>query len=87
MITYTIGQFAAYGRVSVRMLRHDDAIDLLVPAEIDDRNGYRRYDASQLSTLARIVGLRDLGVSLEEIRSALRDPVDTTELARDRPAL
>ena len=74
---YTIGEFAAFGRVSVRMLRHYDAIGLLVPAEVDDRNGYRRYDATQLSVLARIVGLRDLGVGLEEIREVLLDPADT----------
>ncbi|MGL4255714.1 MAG: MerR family DNA-binding transcriptional regulator, partial [Microbacterium sp.] len=29
---YTIGEFAALGRVSVRMLRHYDAIGLLEPA-------------------------------------------------------
>jgi DNA-binding transcriptional MerR regulator/effector-binding domain-containing protein len=73
---YTIGEFAAFGRVSVRMLRHYDAIGLLVPAEVDDHTGYRRYEASQLSALARIVGLRDLGVGLEEIREVLRDPSD-----------
>jgi DNA-binding transcriptional MerR regulator len=64
---YTIGEFAALGRVSVRMLRHYDAIGLLVPADVDDRTGYRRYAIDQLPLLLRIAELRDLGVGLERI--------------------
>lgn len=68
---YTIGEFAAFGRVSVRMLRHYDAIGLLVPAHVDPHSGYRRYASTQLPRLLRIVELRELGVGLEEIASAL----------------
>ena len=32
---YTIGEFARLGRVSIRMLRHYDAIGLLVPVQVD----------------------------------------------------
>ena len=66
-VMYTIGEFAALGRVSVRMLRHYDAIGLLVPVDVDDRTGYRRYAIDQLPLLLRIAGLRQLGVSLERI--------------------
>ena len=64
---YTIGEFAALGRVSVRMLRHYDSIGLLVPARVDDRTGYRHYAIEQLPQLLRIVELRDLGVGLDRI--------------------
>jgi DNA-binding transcriptional MerR regulator len=64
---YTVGEFAALGRVSVRMLRHYDAIGLLVPADVDERTGYRRYAIQQLPELLRIVELRELGVGLERI--------------------
>lgn len=64
---YTIGEFAALGRVSVRMLRHYDAIGLLAPAEVDVRTGYRFYAIDQLPLLLRIVELRELGVGLESI--------------------
>jgi len=64
---YTIGEFAALGRVSVRMLRHYDAIGLLVPARVDDRSGYRFYAIEQLPVLLRIAELRELGVGLERI--------------------
>jgi DNA-binding transcriptional MerR regulator len=67
---YTIGEFAALGRVSVRMLRHYDAIGL-EPARVDERSGYRHYSAAQLGTLLRIVELRDLGCGLTEIGSVI----------------
>ncbi len=40
---FTIGDFARHGRVSVRMLRHYDAIGLLRPARVDPASGYRFY--------------------------------------------
>ncbi|THG35458.1 MerR family transcriptional regulator [Glaciibacter flavus] len=64
---YTIGEFAAVGRVSVRMLRHYDSIGLLVPARVDDRTGYRRYSNEQVPRLLRIVELRHLDVGLDRI--------------------
>lgn len=68
---YTIGEFAALGRVSVRMLRHYDAIGLLEPKRVDDRTGYRHYAADQLGALLRIVELRHLGCGLDEIAGVL----------------
>lgn len=63
---YTIGQFAAFGHVSTRMLRHYDAIGLLRPAAVDEGSGYRRYAPEQLGHLLRIVELRELGCSLDD---------------------
>jgi DNA-binding transcriptional MerR regulator len=68
---YTIGEFAAIGRVSVRMLRHYDAIGILPPAHVDERTGYRQYADAQLGALMRIVELRDLGCGLDEIGAVL----------------
>ncbi len=58
------------------MLRHYDSIGLLVPADVDDRTGYRRYATDQLPLLLRIVELRELGVGLERIAdlSGAHDP-------------
>lgn len=67
MATLRIGDLARLGAVSVRMLRHYHEIGLLVPAEIDDRNGYRGYDAAQLDDLRRIAMLRAVGVPLADI--------------------
>src|SRR3954452_8113260 len=77
---FTIGDFAGHGRVSVRMLRHYDAIGLLRPAHVDPATGYRHYRAEQLMQLNRIVALKDLGFSLHQVRSILHDRVSAEEL-------
>jgi DNA-binding transcriptional MerR regulator len=71
---FTIGDFARHGRVSVRMLRHYDAIGLLPPAHVDEHTGYRYYADGQLGALLRIVELRDLGCGLDEIGAVLAAP-------------
>ncbi|HEY7145458.1 MAG TPA: MerR family transcriptional regulator [Streptosporangiaceae bacterium] len=77
---FSIGDFASYGRVSVRMLRHYDAIGLLRPAAVDPVTGYRSYQAGQLSRLNRIVALKDLGFTLQQVQSILDDRVSAQEL-------
>ena len=77
---FSIGDFARHGRVSVRMLRHYDAIGLLRPAHVDPVTGYRCYDAEQLSRLNRIVALKDLGFTLQQVGSILDDKVGSDEL-------
>jgi DNA-binding transcriptional MerR regulator len=75
-----IGDFARHGRVSVRMLRHYDAIGLLRSAYVDQVTGYRSYDAGQLSQLNRIVALKGLGFTLQQVRFILDDKVSVEEL-------
>jgi len=77
---FTIGDFARHGRVSVRMLRHYDAIGLLPPARVDAATGYRGYEAAQLSRLNRIVALKDLGFTLDQVRTIIDDKVGIDEL-------
>ncbi len=77
---FTIGDFARHGRVSVRMLRHYDAIGLLRPARVDPFTGYRGYEAAQLSRLNRIVALKDLGFTLEQVASIIDEKVGIDEL-------
>jgi len=76
----TIGDFARHGRVSIRMLRHYDAIGLLRPARVDPSSGYRLYEAAQLSRLNRIVALKDLGFTLQQVQTILDEEVSTEEL-------
>ncbi|PSL08428.1 DNA-binding transcriptional MerR regulator [Haloactinopolyspora alba] len=77
---FTIGDFARHGRVSVRMLRHYDAIGLLRPAKVDDATGYRYYDTAQLGRLNRIVALKDLGFTLDQVHEIVDAAVDAAEL-------
>ncbi|QIS10412.1 MerR family transcriptional regulator [Nocardia arthritidis] len=76
----SIGDFARHGRVSVRMLRHYDAIGLLRPVRVDAVSGYRYYQAAQLARLNRIVALKDLGFTLEQVGRILDEKVGGAEL-------
>jgi DNA-binding transcriptional MerR regulator/predicted transcriptional regulator YdeE len=77
---FSIGEFARHGRVSVRMLRHYDAIGLLQPACVDPVTGYRYYQAGQLADLNRVIALKDLGFSLQQVQSILGDQLSAAEL-------
>jgi len=75
-----ISDFARLGQVSVRMLRHYDALGLLVPDHVEPASGYRSYSPEQLHLLNRLVALKDLGFTLDQVRSLLADPVVADEL-------
>ncbi|MEU5978844.1 MerR family transcriptional regulator [Streptomyces sp. NPDC047315] len=77
---FTIGDFARHGRVSARMLRHYDAIGLLRPEHTDPVTGYRHYAAHQLAALNRIIALKDLGFTLQEVGRVLGEELDVAEL-------
>ncbi|AEW93179.1 MULTISPECIES: MerR family transcriptional regulator [Streptomycetaceae] len=77
---FTIGDFARHGRVSVRMLRHYDAIGLLRPARVDPASGYRYYEAAQLARLNRIIALKELGFTLQQVGLVLDERVGPAEL-------
>jgi DNA-binding transcriptional MerR regulator len=66
-----IGEFARLTGLSVRTLRFYDAVKVLRPAEVDIRTGYRLYGLRQLEDASRIIGLRRLGLQLDEVREAL----------------
>ncbi|MFB8777858.1 MerR family transcriptional regulator [Streptomyces broussonetiae] len=77
---FTIGDFARHGRVSVRMLRHYDATGLLRPAHVDPSSGYRYYTAAQLARLNRIIALKDLGFTLQQVHEIVEEKVGAEEL-------
>lgn len=66
-----IGRFARLSGLSVGTLRHYDEVGLLRPAEVDGDTGYRRYRPDQLSEARAIRRLRELGLSLDQIREVL----------------
>lgn len=76
----SIGDFARLAGVSVRMLRHYDALGLLRPAHVDPSSGYRSYTTGQLDRANRLVALKDLGFSLEDCGRLLRDDLAAAEL-------
>ncbi len=76
----SIGEFAQLGQVSPRMLRHYDDLGLLRPERVDAGTGYRSYGTGQLSRLHKLLALRDLGFTLEQIGDLLRVEPPVEEL-------
>ncbi len=68
-----IGEFSRLAHVPVPTLRYYDQMGLLKPVEVDKFTGYRYYTVSQLPRLNRILSLKGLGFSLEQIGMALAD--------------
>jgi DNA-binding transcriptional MerR regulator len=77
---FKIGDFSRIARVSCRLLRYYDEIGLLKPGSIERDTGYRYYSASQLPRLNRILVLKELGLSLEEIARVLDSNLTAAEL-------
>lgn len=68
-IKLKIGEFSKLMQVTVKTLRHYESIGLLLPSEVDESSGYRYYRLEQMQRLNMIRELKDVGFSLDEIRS------------------
>src|SRR5215207_729824 len=77
---FRIGEFSRITRVTIDTLRHYDALGLLKPANVDPFTGYRYYSARQLMSLNRILALKEVGFSLEEIARILQEKLTNDEL-------
>jgi len=75
-----IGDFSKLSRVSVKTLRYYDETGLLKPVHVDPFTSYRLYEYSQLSILHRILALKDLGFSLEEIGRLLDEGLSIEQM-------
>lgn len=74
---FTTGQFAKLANVTERTIRYYDKIGLLKPSFIME-NGYRNYCEEDFMKLQKIVSLKHLGFSLEEISTmVLKDNKET----------
>ena len=67
----TIGEFSNICRVSTKTLRYYAEIGLILPDEINPKNGYRYYSIDQLERMLLINRLKDYCFSLEEIKLIL----------------
>ena len=78
-----VGAFAQLSGLTVETLRHYHQVGLLVPAEVDDRTGYRRYRLRQLPRARALAALRDVGMPLEDVAAV----VDATDRGTRRARL
>ena len=75
-----IGDFSRLSQVSVKTLRYYDEVGLLKPVEVDRFTSYRYYSFDQLPRLNRVLALKDLGFSLEQIAQALDEGLTPDQL-------
>ena len=75
-----IGDFSKLAHVSIKTLHYYDQLGLLKPTHVDRYTGYRYYAARPAYTLNRILALKDLGLSLDQIAQLLDEDLSTSEL-------
>ena len=66
-VIYTTGEFARKAGVSVRTIRYYDKQGILKPSHVSE-SGYRLYTDGDFGKLQKILTLKYLGFSLEEIQ-------------------
>ena len=75
-----ISEFARLAQVTVKTLHYYDNIGLLQPASVDPFTNYRYYTVEQLPHIHRIMALRELGLSLDQIAIMLADDVSVDKI-------
>ena len=76
----TIGQFAKENEVTIKTLHHYEKMGLITPCKVDDENGYRYYSDNEANDLKLVIFLKQLGLSLSEIKKLLGNSLDSETL-------
>ncbi len=71
---YQIGLFSQINHITTKALRHYDKIGLFKPGFVDPHTGYRFYTSKQLPGIHQIIALKQLGLSLNEIKKIINKP-------------
>lgn len=80
---YKIGEFSSMSKTTIKTLRYYEKEGLLKPVYVDMDTGYRYYETSQLVELSKIISLRQIGLSIKDIKSIL-DGCDMSKILNKR---
>lgn len=75
-----IGEFSRLSQVTIKALHLYDELGLIKPAHIDPVTNYRFYEVEQLPRIHRIMALKELGLSLEQIGLMLDEDMPTEQI-------
>lgn len=75
-----IGDFSRLSKVTIKALRYYEKEGLLIPGHVDIFNGYRYYESGQLLDVARIISLKQAGLSIDEIKRVILNGESLNEL-------
>lgn len=78
---YTIGEFAEKAGVTLRTLRYYDKIDLLKPSSYNE-SGHRLYSRQDFGRLQKILTLKFIGLSLDDIANIMRYDLSDNDLKK-----
>lgn len=65
---YKIGDFSVLSKTTIKTLRYYENEGLLIPKYINQENNYRYYESSQLSDISKIINLKQIGLSIKDIK-------------------
>ena len=80
---YKIGDFSSMSKTTIKTLRYYEKVGLLKPVYVDLNTGYRYYETNQLIELSKIISLRQIGLSIKDIKKIL-DGCDMSEILHKR---
>ena len=69
---YKIGDFSKMSKTTIKTLHYYEKEGLLKPIHVDRNTGYRYYETGQLVELSKIISLRQIGLSIKDIKSILK---------------
>jgi DNA-binding transcriptional MerR regulator/effector-binding domain-containing protein len=77
---FRIGEFSKITMTAITQLRYYDEIGLFQPESTDQLTGYRYYSMAQVPKLHRILALKELGLSLDQIQRLVADDISIEEI-------
>jgi DNA-binding transcriptional MerR regulator len=77
---FRIGELAQLSQVTVQTLRYYDELGLIKPVHTDPDTNYRYYSMDQLPHIHRIMALKEIGFSLEQIKLMLGEELPAEQL-------
>lgn len=80
---YKIGEFSILSKTTIKTLRYYEKEGILIPSFVDKETNYRYYETNQLIDLSKIISLRQVGLSIKDIKKVLNG-YDIKELLEKR---
>lgn len=79
---FSIGMFSKINKVTTKTLRYYEDIGLLKPEYVDEGTKYRYYTTNQMIKLHKIITLKQVGLSLNEIKEVIGDSTKVEEVLK-----
>ena len=77
---FKIGEFSKMSKVTIKALRYYEKEGIIKPTYIDKIKGYRYYESKQLIDIAKIISLKQIGLTINEIKGVLNKEVSLEEI-------